>query len=138
MRIIYQSWIKREDLQANHDIAYLFGDNVLQYGMGGQAKEMRGERNAFGIPTKWEPTNRDEAFFTDDQFYTIMPHIVKAFREAIDFAGNNGHIIIIPRDGLGTGLAELPTRAPNVYEYIQNWIDGIKQYGNFLNIPIKI
>lgn len=42
MIVIKQKWIKREDLQNNPNIIYLFGDNVSRIGMGNQAGEMRG------------------------------------------------------------------------------------------------
>ena len=32
--------IKRDKLKSNPDILYLFGDNLLRKGLGGQAKEM--------------------------------------------------------------------------------------------------
>jgi hypothetical protein len=53
--IIYQKYIKREDLRANPTVLYVFGDNEARTGLGGQAKEMRGEPNAVGIATKASP-----------------------------------------------------------------------------------
>ncbi len=44
--------IRREDVRAEPDKIFLFGDNLKESGYGGQAKEMRGEANARGIPTK--------------------------------------------------------------------------------------
>lgn len=52
MIVLHQKFIFREDLQANPDVYYLFGDNVERRGLGGQAKEMRGEPNAIGVATK--------------------------------------------------------------------------------------
>jgi hypothetical protein len=43
----------------------VFGDNGRRIGFGGQAKEMRGEPNAIGVATNWEPSNRPNAFFSD-------------------------------------------------------------------------
>ena len=39
----------------NEDLIYVFGDNLLKTGTAGQAV-IRGEENAFGIPTKKEPS----------------------------------------------------------------------------------
>ena len=58
--IIYQKFIYRSDLKANPSVLYLFGDNLQRVGLGGQAKEMRGEPNAVGIATKKAPDNKPE------------------------------------------------------------------------------
>jgi hypothetical protein len=47
--------IYRRDLRANPESLYLFGDNTKRVGIGGQAREMRGEPNAVGIATKNAP-----------------------------------------------------------------------------------
>jgi len=62
MIIIKQHKIYRKDLKNNPDVLYLFGDNLVQKGFGGQAKEMRGEPNAEGIPTKKLPSMEAKAF----------------------------------------------------------------------------
>ena len=56
------------DLRAEPDKIFLFGDNLKQAGYGGQAKEMRGEENAVGIPSKKAPSNSPTSFFTDKEF----------------------------------------------------------------------
>ena len=43
-----QTWITRDDLRANRDLIYVFGDNVERAGRRGLAREMRGEPNAHG------------------------------------------------------------------------------------------
>lgn len=37
-------------------------------------------------------------------------------------------IIVIPADGLGTGLAELPTRAPKTYAYLCEKLEQLKDF----------
>ena len=44
--------ITRDKIKENPDVLYLFGDNLLRKGLGGQAKEMRGEPNTLGIVSK--------------------------------------------------------------------------------------
>jgi hypothetical protein len=56
MPIVFRQWITP---------FYVFGDNGRRIGFGGQAKEMRGQPNAIGVATKWEPSNRPNAFFSD-------------------------------------------------------------------------
>ena len=59
------AWITREIVQANPDKIFLFGDNLLRVGLGGQAGATRGEPNAVGIPTKKTPAGDEAASFTD-------------------------------------------------------------------------
>jgi hypothetical protein len=68
--IIKWKRIYREDLRNNPDFMFLFGDNLQRTGLGGQAKEMRGEFNAIGIATKKSPSLSDDAFFTDEEYVT--------------------------------------------------------------------
>jgi hypothetical protein len=67
--LIFKKFITREYVRESFGTTiFLFGDNMQRTGLGGQAKEMRNEPNAFGVPTKWKPTMQDDAFFTDDDF----------------------------------------------------------------------
>ena len=66
--IIFQKMIYREDLIRNPDTIYLFGDNDKRKGLGGQAKEMRGESNAIGIRTKKAPFSDNSAYYIDSEF----------------------------------------------------------------------
>ena len=152
MIVIKQKWIKREDLQANPNIIYLFGDNLLRSGLGGQAKEMRGEPNAWGIVTKKTPDNTEYAFLTDDEYelnISIINRDLAGLREFIAekrkkalenkcsiYYFSTGFtkewyevsMVIIPIDGLGTGLAELPTRAPKTYAYLCEKLEQLKDF----------
>lgn len=49
MPVVKQDQIMRRDLLDNQDKLYVFGDNMVRRGFGGQAREMRGEPNAVGI-----------------------------------------------------------------------------------------
>lgn len=121
MPVIFQKRIYRDDCQSNPDITYVFGDNTLRKGLGGQAGEMRGEPNAIGVATKWSPTSGSNAYFSDDEFAECIAVIEKDL-EPIVRALEHGEIVIIPLDGLGTGLSELPTRAPKIDRYLKRRI----------------
>lgn len=126
MIVIRQKVIFRADVQANVGKAvYLFGDNLTGKGYGGQAKQMRGEPNAIGIPTKKKPSMTDDAFFSDDD--------MKANNRAIDqaFASIPGDIqvVIIPFDGIGTGLAKLEARAPLTFQHLNGKMDALINSG---------
>lgn len=59
--------VTRETVRTERDKIFLFGDNLLEQGFGGQAAEMRGEENTVGIPTKKAPSNDPNSFFTDKE-----------------------------------------------------------------------
>lgn len=90
--------------------------------MGGQAAECRGQPNCIGIPTKKFPNMEQSSFFTDNQFEYIIPYIDAAFDEI-----PKDIIVVIPTDGIGTGLAMLPTRAPKIYKYILKRIEQLNE-----------
>lgn len=114
----YEKFITRKMMQAEPDTLFVFGDNMARTGFGGQAKEMRGEPNAVGIPTKMLPDHIEEAFFRDQDFERAKVKIDDAFIVLFSHASNNG-LIVWPIDGIGTGLAELPERAPKIWKYIE-------------------
>ncbi len=70
-RVVTMKWITRSFVRDHHDRIFLFGDNLTRQGYGGQAAAMRGEPNAVGIPTKKLPSDREAAFFSDEEFEKI-------------------------------------------------------------------
>jgi hypothetical protein len=123
--------ISRSDLQANPDTLYVFGDNMQRRGRKGQAAEMRGEPNAIGIPTKWRPARTEDAYLSDDAWKDpeVKSAIEGAFRK-LETHLASGRNIVLPADGIGTGLAELPTRAPRLFARLERWIAVLEARGN--------
>lgn len=120
MPVLFQKMIFREDLRRNQQCLYVFGDNVLRKGMGGQAGHMRGEPNAIGVATKYRPSMDPEDFFGE------APEQVAAQNRLLDEDMKplfehvkRGGIVVWPTDGIGSGLSELPTRAPQTWDYLQ-------------------
>jgi hypothetical protein len=128
-RLLFQEWISRADLQDNPDKIYVFGDNVERYGYGGQAKEMRGEPNAFGIPTKWAPSMSDDAYFSDRQYNGIVIILDLHFQKLRNLI-ENGTSVVFPTNGIGTGLSQLPQRAPIVNDFLQNLVYDLENFAN--------
>lgn len=131
MPVIRQKWIIREDLKSNRERVYVFGDNMIRIGYGGQAKSMRGEPNAYGIPTKWMPDDSDDSFFCDDDFDdpSVTFAISGAFVHLAEVL-NNGYDVVIPTDGLGTGLSKLSEKAPLIAKFIDEQIAKLEEkYG---------
>jgi hypothetical protein len=112
-----------ELLQSQPDHFFVFGDNALRSGKGGQAI-IRDEPNALGVATKMLPSNAPEAFFQDDdhtQLAIVLNDIARVLRLALN------HPVYIPMTAdnkvdLGTGLAELPQRAPALYDLINGYL----------------
>lgn len=105
--------VNRADLRAEKEKIFLFGDNLTGRGLGGQAREMRGEENAVGIPTKKAPDNNRASFFTDNEFAENKRAIDAAFGKIPP-----DKIIVIPKAGIGTGLAQLAEKAPQTFAYL--------------------
>lgn len=112
--IEYRSRITRKMLRAEPDTLFVFGDNFLRRGLGGQARAMRGEPNAVGIATKRKPTMKANAFFTDADSMAWARHSDTALRRLFLHPG----LIVWPTAGIGTGLAELEKRAPMIAKAI--------------------
>lgn len=124
MPLIKQKWIYRADLRRNPEWRYVFGDNVQRAGFGGQAKEMRGEPNAIGVATKWKPTMDLSAFFDDGE--NCRFEVLRDLRK-IEAALKEGRVVVVPEDGIGTGLSRLPQRAPKLNAMIQGYFDNAAQ-----------
>jgi hypothetical protein len=109
-------FITREYIRQHPDTIFVFGDNLEGKGFGGQAKECRGEINAFGVPTKRFPSMIKEAFFSDDDYEVHCWQISDAV-ERILMSRKGRKFVVLP--GIGTGLAEMPKRCPKVFAYLQ-------------------
>lgn len=127
MPLIFQKRIYREDLQANPKITYVFGDNEKHVGMGGQAGEMRGEPNALGIPTKKAPGTANDDYWSDDNF-DHNRKVIDTHMSTLDAILCAGKTVVFPLDGIGTGLSDLPNKAPKTYAYLENYVNLLKRF----------
>lgn len=67
----------------------------------------------------------EDSFYDDDDYEANVASIDESFenlRKRIEASGMEYKFIFIPRDGLGTGLAQLPQRAPKTFVYILSLI----------------
>jgi hypothetical protein len=132
MPIIHQHDIVRADLHKNRGVLYVYGDNLMGKGLGGQAKEMRGEPNAVGIPTKKKPSMLEGSFFCDDDLDEVAP-LMSLRIERLTRHLEKGGIVVFPANGIGTQRAELAERAPMIHSYLSSLL--IELYDRF---PAKI
>lgn len=127
--IIFQYRIYRSDLELNPDVLYCFGDNDEHEGLGGQAKEVRGERNSFGIRTKRRPDHNPGAFYTDEEYDECVAKIEADF-QILEKELMRGKVVVMPTEGFGTGLANLKEDGPRILAYIEARVEGlVKNYG---------
>lgn len=119
----FQSRIYPEDLESNPDTLFVFGDNMKGTGNKGQAV-IRGMPNAVGIPTKHLPATTTGAYFTDADLPSVKAKIDQAFAKLRQHI-MKGKRVVYPTDGVGTGLAQLRTRAPAIFEYIEGQLQSL-------------
>lgn len=109
----------RKMIEENKYTFFVFGDNLKRIGLAGQASAARGNTNAIGIPTKVSPSNDEDAFFSDDQ--KIVWKDTEDFKK-LYFYLSHGYDIVLPEDGLGTGLSKLPEKSPENYRNLEKAI----------------
>ena len=103
---------------------YVFGDNMSRIGNGGQAAAARNYLNVVGIPTLWGPG----MFFTDaDLDHPLVKARINAAFNELHHLLALGMTIVLPEDGVGTGIADLPNRAPRIHAYIQELWEGLHE-----------
>ena len=113
-----QKFISREDVKNNPETLYVFGDNDVRKGFGGQAKAMRGEKNSVGIRTKKAPSNKESAFYKDEELAENIRKIDEDFAPLFE----TDKSVVIPEDGLGTGLSQMQKYAPKTLAHIEKRI----------------
>lgn len=115
--IITADFYVRNQLRADPGSLYLFGDNLDRRGLGGQAAEMRGEPNAFGIAVKYHPTTNNDAYFSDRQLERNKTAITTDINHALRYYKKlQFKNLIIPQ--IGAGRAMLPQKAPETYDWL--------------------
>lgn len=108
---------------------FLYGDNDIHRGKGGQAV-IRDMPNTYGIPTKKLPNNHPNSFYTDEEYDENVQKIKAAF-DAVKRIMHTSTIyegIMLPKDGFGTGLAQLNTRAPRTFQYLCEQVDELVKF----------
>lgn len=118
------TYITRKYIQNHPNILFLFGDNDQRRGLGGMAKDFRGEPNVFGIRTKHAPLRAHWAYYTDTDLEknraSILQDIASVVRKM-----QNYRAIWIPKS-LGTGLASLQSTAPRTLEFLKGQLKMLR------------
>lgn len=122
MPVIFQKHIDREDLRRNPTVLYVFGDNMARKGFAGQARAMRGERNAVGIATKFSPYI---PFTSDPVDLVVQSQQIDEDMKPLFSHVKRGGVVVWPSDGIGTGLADLLNRSPETFEYLKQKLGAL-------------
>ena len=112
-------------VRSNAKCIFVFGDNLVREGLGGQAI-IRREPNTFGVPTKRRPNRLDHAYFMD------KPEELRAVQASLRELWKIGQVkpLVFPFNGIGTGLAMTEERSPEIYAYI---CDVLKNHFGVVN-----
>lgn len=119
MKVKKVKWFSVDLCRENPNCVFIFGDNTIGQGCGGQA-QIRYEPNAHGVPTKKLPSMHANSFFSDDEFDQNKKWIL----DALNNIPENFDAIVFPEDGLGTGLADLPNKAPKTFKFLVDEINS--------------
>ena len=114
----------RELIKENPNTLFVFGDNIIRQGYGGQAATARGEPNSVGIPTKHFPDNSKSSFFTNNDFDLFLTSSKNSIEKLTKHVVS-GKDVVLPYDGIGTGLAQLNTKAPKIFNEINKIFDEL-------------
>ena len=123
--ILFKKFITREFIKLHSDWYFVFGDNDQRKGHGGRAQEMRGEHNSIGIRVKKAPGIDLDCYYTDDEYYLNLGKITEDFGYVVASLKLNKNVVI-PKDGIGTGLARLSEFAPKTLKFIESTIKGLE------------
>ena len=122
MPVELQKHFSVEDCNNNPDKIYVFGDNLIHKGKGGQAI-IRDCRNTYGIPTKRLPSMDEDSFFNDDfdEYEAVKSAIEKLI---ILKHSRKDTTFVFPKDGLGTGRAEMNIQSPKLFKYMNKLLNA--------------
>lgn len=109
LRVRRQTWITRDDLKANRDVIYVYGDNVKREGRRGLARDMRGEPNAHAISVSWGP------------FDPFLLETMEEAKQQIEgdltaLAARDAHFVIWPMAGIVPDFLTMPD---DLYRYLR-------------------
>ena len=122
---IQEDWYSLDQCKKNPNKLYVFGDNTKRVGKGGQAG-IRDASNSIGIATKRLPTMDENGFFSDqpdeariifEDIYNLL-YTFSKFDDLFD-------TIVLPADGLGTGLSQMPKRSPKLFNWMNDTLSAV-------------
>ena len=118
--------ITRKHIKENPKTLFIFGDNDQRYGLGGMAKEFRGEANTVGIRTKKKPSMSAGSFYVDSEYTQNIKKIDKDLNLVLHKFMFGGFTKIYVPEGIGEGLAKLDC-APKTLKYLKDTLKKLRE-----------
>lgn len=117
-------------LTQDPDCLFVFDDYIdSQHGCE-QHSEMSKSANFVGIPTMLRPGQSSDAFLSDAHFEIWKHTSLPAWRRLFTHAARGG-CITWPKQGIGTGCAELYERAPRIAASLERNLDALANKAKF-------
>ena len=113
-----------ELVRNNRNYLFIFGDNDIKRGLGGQAI-IRNEKNTIGIPTKKYPSTKAYAYYNDSEYEDNCNKIRASINKIVELSSQYDKVIY-PSSGVGTGLSKLDIVAPRTYKFLLEQIEYLK------------
>lgn len=116
------------DMVRKSNKIWIFGDNDLRIGNGGQAV-IRDLNNSIGIRTKKSPSTSTNAYYTDDEY---EDNCKKIFEDILFIKSKltEGNRIVFSKNGYGTGLALLQQKAPKTFLFLCEHLKSFFEFDN--------
>lgn len=122
--LLFGGWYSPKLCQLFPELMFVFGDNLLGFGKGGQAI-IRNEPNAFGVPTKRKPSMGPGSFFSED-CARDLDAVLLTLGELWPYLEDGGFVVFpVNNEGeisLGLERAKLKEKAPSIYDTISNHV----------------
>ena len=132
--LIWKGFWTPQDCLNNPKYLFVFGDNLMRIGNGGQAI-IRGLPNTIGIATKKAPGVKDEDYFNDSvissnteilkQEFRIIHSVFSYYYNKSDFTN-----IVLSENGYGHGLSQMDKRCPETYHIFNTLLDTYFKFDN--------
>lgn len=105
--VIVSKNITQKTLKDNPDKVFIFGDNYIRLGNGGQAAACRGMPNTIGLATKHSPGGSPEDYFeeTPEDLEKFCYEVKRVRQNAMSFMDQGKTVVWL--EGIGMGLAGL-------------------------------
>jgi len=118
--IVIPYHISRTFITEHREFNFLFGNDLGQKGILGQAWICYGEPNAFQITTVIRLCPSFRTFFSDNQFEEHKKHI----DDSLSKIPRDKPIIPLPK--IGEGCSRMKEKAPKLFKYMTEQINKIK------------
>jgi len=136
MPVVLVDRISPEDCLRYPAWRFLFGDNALRKGRGGQA-EIRGMPNAHGIRTKLYPSTGSPTFYMSDEEFVENCEMIDEDLRPVFFWLSQNKTVVRPRR-IGHGLAELDIRAPLTFAYLTVRLESLSTFFNVMDGYVEL